>query len=168
MKKALVLIYDGFNEFEINLPCYILKNMGLDVVTLSINHKEPIVHGSIGFILQPQIFIKELIDVDKYEVFIIPGGENNSLYKCNELFSLIQKFQEMNKIIATISNGKKLLIEAGIHGSDILPCANEVEVNNNIIIAKELSVVKFSEQILQELGLYEKGKVEKLKNLSYI
>ncbi|MGY0694410.1 DJ-1/PfpI family protein [Virgibacillus sp. FSP13] len=178
MRKALLLIYDGFADFEVNLLSFFLKDKGYQVETFTIDTEKRLIIGESGFLIQPHTVIANIDDVGAYDVLGIPGGPIFDVMHDQALLKLVRQFYEKDKWLAAICAGTALLAEAnvmaGIHFSTSLSEDEEdvrhihdwnvkqeadVIVDQNIITAKGSAYVEFAVQVIKVLELFEPGEV---------
>lgn len=120
MKKAAVLIDNGFQDAEAIYPYYRLQeaDFGVDLVGQEANHDY---EGEYGYTLTSDRSAKN-IELDDYKAIIVPGGHAPDKMRVKEdMVRLIQKADEAeNIIIGAICHGPQLLIEADIvNGRDM-------------------------------------------------
>ena len=103
MKKAAVIMDNGFEELEAMGPIALLRRGGMQVDLVSIpNTKE--VTGRFGVTYSPAIPMKDY-DFSDVDVLVIPGGPHYAKLEANpEVLKLIESFAENpEKYIAAIS-----------------------------------------------------------------
>ena len=67
MKKALIFLFDGFAEFEVNIASLFLISKQFEIITATVDGKT--VTGEGGFLCQPHVSIEQ-IKIEDYEVCI--------------------------------------------------------------------------------------------------
>lgn len=167
--KACVLIYNGFIQFEVILPCLFMK--GRAEVIIAAPGKEDVVSCE-GFVIKPNVKIEDL-DIKDLDILIIPGGEVENIYNNEALNLLLKKFNGNNKIIAAICSAPVHLAKAGVlkgrkftmdkptlleYRSDFVNCTfvNDNLVNDgNIITAKPCGYVDFAIEIGKTVNAFE-------------
>ena len=120
MKKVLLLLANGFEEYEASVFTDVLGwsrafgNVPVEVVTVGRRSK---LKCTWNFTVIPEKLLGE-INIDEYDALAIPGGfENAGFYEdaYSEDFSeIIRKFHEKNKIIASICVAALALGKSGI------------------------------------------------------
>lgn len=165
--KTFILVYDSFAHFEVILSALFLKEKS-EIITVGINKN--IVTSTEGFRVMPHITINEVVN-DEVDVFIIPGGEPEKLYKCDELYSLISDLHKLNKVIgavcagpihlakANILKGKRFTTSLNTNGVEEFKGAEYVDQNvvidGNIITAKASGYVDFAIEIGKIMNIYK-------------
>lgn len=94
MKKALIFLFDGFAEFEVNIASLFLISKQFEIITATVDGKT--VTGEGGFWCQPHVSM-EHIEVADYELFIVPGGHIFDHLENDQLLSIVNKLHEQNK-----------------------------------------------------------------------
>lgn len=120
MKKILLLLANGFEAYEASVFTDILDwNMvegdgSTKLVTCGVQ-KKLICTGHLT--VMPELLTSE-VDVKEFDALAIPGGyESYGFYKdayCDEFLSIIQKFNQSEKIIAAICVGALALGKSGV------------------------------------------------------
>ena len=118
MKKALIIAGSLVQDHEFIYPFYRLQEEGVDTYILNGSDKQ--VLGYFGTKVPPQaddnIIQLEEINVDNYDLLIIPGGVKSMehLRLKPDFLNIIREFDEKKKIIGCICSGIMLLISAKI------------------------------------------------------
>lgn len=110
--KALILSADDFEDSELLVPYYRMKEKGVEVDVASI--KKGTIIGKYGY----QVAVdKALEDVQprQYDILIVPGGRAPARLRTNEAaLEIAASFMRTNKPVAAICHGPQLLISAGL------------------------------------------------------
>jgi protease I len=116
MGKGIVLLENGFQEAELLYPYYRLQEAGYEVDLIAETASE-VYTGEHGYALRGDR-AAVVVNVDEYDVVIIPGGRAPDRMRIEEPFvNLVKKASEEDKVIAAICHGPQLLIEADVvHG----------------------------------------------------
>ncbi|MBJ8103228.1 MULTISPECIES: DJ-1/PfpI family protein [Bacillus cereus group] len=181
MKKALIFLFDGFAEFEVNIASLFLTSKEFEIITATVDGKT--VTGEGGFLCQPHVSI-ENIEVVDYEVFIVPGGHIFDHLENEKLLSIVNKLHKRNKWIAGICAGTSLLHAAGVlnkkkfstsltpdeeHLADLhewkYKQKKDVTVDGKVITAVGSAYVEFAVEIVRQLHLFNEFEVN--ENLQY-
>ncbi|AAT59501.1 glutamine amidotransferase [Bacillus anthracis] len=181
MKKALIFLFDGFAEFEVNIASLFLISKQFEIITATVDGKT--VTGEGGFLCQPHVSM-EHIEVADYELFIVPGGHIFDHLENDQLLSIVNKLHEQNKWIAGICAGTSLLHAAGVVNnkkfstsltSDEKQLAHlheweykqnkDVTVDGKIITAVGSAYVEFATEIMKQLNLFNEAEAK--ENLQY-
>ncbi len=110
--KALIISADNFEDTELLVPYYRLKEEGIDVDIASM--KAGSIRGKHGYEV---IARKALSDVDPedYAILILPGGKAPGAVRRNEhALSIAKRFFQKKKPVAAICHGPQTLISAGL------------------------------------------------------
>lgn len=105
-----VMIYEGFVNFEIVLPMYLLKTAG-DIKTVALSPDS--VRSSEGLTVIPDLLVKE-VSFEKEDVFLIPGGDPSVLDGEETFYHLIRQAHEMEIVLAAICAAPTHLAKAGV------------------------------------------------------
>ncbi|MGE7850608.1 DJ-1/PfpI family protein [Bacillus paramycoides] len=181
MKKALIFLFDGFAEFEVNIASLCLISKGFEVITATVDGTT--VTGEGGFLCQPHVSIGHIEVVD-YEVFIVPGGHIFHHLENEQLLSIVSELHKQNKCIAGICAGTSLLHAAGVlnekkFSTSLTPEVKhlahlhkweykqeeDVTVDGKIITAVGSAYVEFAIEIVKQLNLFNESEVN--ENLQY-
>ncbi len=181
MKKALIFLFDGFAEFEVNIASLFLISKEFEIITATVDGKT--VTGEGGFLCQPHVAI-EHIEVADYEVLIVPGGHIFEHLENEKLLSIVNELHKQNKWIAGICAGTSLLHAAGVlnkkkFSTSLTPDEKQlahlhewkykqnkdVTVDGKIITAVGSAYVEFATEIMKQLNLF--NETEAKENLQY-
>ena len=116
MKKAVIILAEGFEEIEAFSTIDVLRRAQIECDMCSLNEsKDNCVIGSHGIIVKTG---KHLSDVNckDYDCIVLPGGMKGTanLKKSSGVLALLSKFNENKKLIAAICAAPSVLAEAGI------------------------------------------------------
>lgn len=110
--KALIISTDNFEDSELLVPYYRLKEEGVEVDVASM--KAGSIKGKHGYEVE---VTKELKDVNAgaYDILILPGGKAPAaVRKEKKALDLARYFFEKNRPVAAICHGGQTLISAGL------------------------------------------------------
>jgi protease I len=121
MKKALILTWEGYKDYEAVYPYYRLIEEGfkVDVISNTIGK----VQGILGSSIPSDYLISDLDDptifsnfLNNYEILILPGGvvSLEKLRLCKSSIKFISEWNQLNKIIGSICSGAQMLISAKV------------------------------------------------------
>lgn len=113
MKKAAVLLAEGFEEGESLETVDILRRCGISCVTVSI--KEKTVTGCNGMtVLADRLF--DETDFDETDMIVLPGGMPGAenLKEDERVIRLVRKFMDEGKYIGAICAAPMVLKEANV------------------------------------------------------
>ena len=140
--KALIISADNFEDTELLVPYYRLKEEGLKVDIASI--KRGTIKGKHGYDVEANISLKE-VDPDDYDILILPGGKApETVRKEKKAIEIARNFFEKNKPVAAICHGPQTLISAGLlkgrHATCYKSVAPELEDAGAVYEDKEVVI----------------------------
>lgn len=110
--KALIISADNFEDTELLVPYYRLKEEGVEVDIASI--KKGKIKGKHGYEVEVNKTIEE-VKPDAYDILILPGGKAPEyIRKEKYAYDIAKHFFEKNKPVAAICHGPQTLISAGL------------------------------------------------------
>ncbi len=110
--KALFISADNFEDTELLVPYYRLKEEGFDVDVASIRKGK--IKGKHGYEVEANKSLKE-IDPSNYDLLVLPGGKAPEMIrKEREALDIASHFFKSNKPVAAICHGPQILISAGL------------------------------------------------------
>lgn len=110
--KALIVSADNFEDTELLVPYYRLKEVGVAVDVASMDRKP--IKGKRGYEVAVD---RTLDDVDPaaYDLLVLPGGKAPAeIRKEPKALEIARSFFERRKPIAAICHGPQILISAGL------------------------------------------------------
>jgi len=120
MKKVLLLLANGFEEYEASVFTDVLgwsREHGDIPVELTTAGRHPKIKACWNFTVIPDILLDE-INIDDYDALAIPGGfEKAGFYEDayhEDFLKLIRTFDEEKKIIASVCVGALPLGKSGV------------------------------------------------------
>jgi protease I len=122
--KALIISADNFEDSELLVPYYRLKEEGIEVDVASM--KAGSIKGKHGYEVE---VTKELKDVNAgaYDILILPGGKAPAaVRKEKKALDLARYFFEKNRPVAAICHGGQTLISAGLVKGRRVTCYRSV------------------------------------------
>lgn len=136
MKKAYILLADGFELIEALAPYDVFCRGGIDVKTVSISNLE-VVRASNNVKVEADLLISEIRNFNDADLIYLPGGYPGyeNLAK-DPVVGRIAKLQyESGKLLAAICGAPTVLLKNQIaFGKSITShscCKNEMSVNYN-------------------------------------
>jgi protease I len=112
MKKVLMISADQFEDTELLVPYYRLKEEGMEVTVASLK-KGPI-KGKHGYQVEVDVSVDRL-DPSGYDALILPGGRAPAaLRENNKVLEAARNFFEAGKPVSAICHGPQILISAGL------------------------------------------------------
>ena len=110
--KALIISADNFEDTELLVPYYRLKEEGITVDVASM--KKGKIKGKHGYEVEATIGLGE-VDPEDYDILVLPGGKApEAVRKEKEAVRIAKFFFEKNKPVSAICHGPQTLITAGL------------------------------------------------------
>lgn len=114
MKRILILSADKFEDTELLVPFYRLKEAGHEVTVASIR-KGKIV-GKHGYEVKATEAVSD-IDPASFDALVLPGGKAPAVLRENpDVVDTAKHFMKEGKPVAAICHGPQVLIRAGVLG----------------------------------------------------
>ncbi len=140
--KALIISADNFEDTELLVPYYRLKEEGIHVDIASINKGK--IKGKHGYEVEVNKSLKE-IKPDDYDILILPGGKApEAIRREKEALDIARHFFAENKPVAAICHGPQTLISAnllkGRHATCYKTVADELKSAGALYEDKEVIV----------------------------
>lgn len=140
--KALIISADNFEDTELLVPYYRLKEDGIDVDIASI--KKGKIKGKHGYEIEANKALNE-VNPSYYDILILPGGKApEAIRKEKEAHDIARHFFEKNKPVAAICHGPQTLISAGLLKGRRATCyktvADELKASGAIYEDREVVV----------------------------
>ncbi|MGM0640413.1 MAG: DJ-1/PfpI family protein [Thermotogota bacterium] len=107
--KLCIFYYDNFCEFETVMTSAVFSKEGVITVAL----EDRIYESSEKQRYLPHKKLNE-IEMDEFDIFFIPGGYPDDLFKKEELINFIKKAYSEDKTIAGICGGTALIAKTGL------------------------------------------------------
>jgi protease I len=165
--KALIISSDGFEDMELMVPYYRMKEAGIGVEIAS--SKKSTIRGIHDYRVSVDKTLDE-VNPDDYAVLVIPGGKAPQKVRNEEKAREISRnFFEHDKPVAAICHGPQVLISAGLmkgrHATSYASVADElrkagalyedrdVVVDGNLITSRGPSdLPAFMRETLKKIG----------------
>lgn len=110
--KALIISADHFEDTELLVPYYRLKEEGFEVDVASISRGK--INGKHGYEVRVDKALRDVHAKD-YDLLVLPGGKAPAaLRKEPAALEIVKDFFLGNKPVAAICHGPQLLITAGV------------------------------------------------------
>ena len=110
--KALFISADDFEDTELLVPYYRLKEEGIRVDIASM--KRGIFKGKHGYEVEALKALDE-VQPDDYDILVLPGGKApEAVRKEKKALDIARYFFDKNKPVAAICHGPQTLISAGL------------------------------------------------------
>lgn len=167
-KKALFLSADNFEDSELLVPLYRLREAGCSVDVASL--KGGPIRGKHGYEVPVDKVCTEISPSD-YDVLVLPGGKAPAAIRNNATIqSIARSFMSDGKPIAAICHGPQILISAGLVRGRKCTCYKtvmtelreagaqyedtEVVVDGNLITSRQPEdLPAFNRELMKMLGL---------------
>ena len=112
--KVLIILYEGFTEYEYQIPILAFHHFGVPFETVGL--VDSTVTGMIGLKIS---LAKTLADVnaENYGALFLPGLDHSTreqVMQNERLMTLLREFDHANKLIAAVCGAPTLLGNAGI------------------------------------------------------
>ena len=110
--KALIISADNFEDSELLVPLYRLKEEGAEVDIASM--KKGKIRGKHNYEVEVTKELEE-VNANDYDVLILPGGKApEKIRKEKKALEIARHFFEKNKPVSAICHGPQTLITAGL------------------------------------------------------
>lgn len=110
--KALMISADNFEDSELLVPYYRLKEAGIEVTLASM--KRGTITGKHGYEVSVDKSLDE-VNPDEYGILVLPGGKApEAVRKEEKALNIARSFFTANKPVAAICHGPQTLISAGL------------------------------------------------------
>ena len=164
--KALIISADNFEDSELLVPYYRLKEEGIAVDVASM--KAGSIKGKHGYEVEVTKALKD-VDAGAYDILILPGGRApEAVRKEKKALDLARSFFEENRPVAAICHGGQTLISAGLAKGRRVTCYKsvvpemkeagavyedaEVVVDGNLVTSRQPSdLPAFMREIMKKL-----------------
>jgi protease I len=113
MARVAILVGDGFEDAEFQVPCERLRASGheLDVISAEAGAD---IQGKRGDITTRADLPARAASAEHYAALVIPGGHGPDRLRTDEgVVSFVRHFMDSGRPVAAICHGPQLLIEAG-------------------------------------------------------
>ncbi|MFA5352795.1 MAG: type 1 glutamine amidotransferase domain-containing protein [Thermodesulfovibrionales bacterium] len=110
--KALMISADNFEDTELLVPFYRLREEGITVDIASMAKGK--IKGKHGYEVEANKTLEE-VDPGEYDLLILPGGKApGAVRKQQAALDIARRFFQENKPVAAICHGAQTLISAGL------------------------------------------------------
>lgn len=110
--KALMISADNFEDSELLVPYYRLKEAGVDVAVASLSRGA--IKGKHGYEVAVDKTLDE-VNPDDYAILVLPGGAAPALVRKEpKALEIARSFFARSKPVAAICHGPQILISAGL------------------------------------------------------
>lgn len=110
--RVLIISADNFEDTELLVPYYRLKEEGIDVDLASMS--KGIIRGKHGYEVEANKSLDE-VKPEKYDMLVLPGGKAPAAIRKEErALEIVKHFFEEGKPVSAICHGPQILISAGL------------------------------------------------------
>ncbi len=110
--KALIISADNFEDSELLVPYYRLKEEGFEVDIASMRNDK--IKGKHGYEVNVDKTLQE-VSPGNYDILILPGGKApEAIRKEKAALEIVKYFFQKNKPVSAICHGPQTLITAGL------------------------------------------------------
>ena len=110
--KALIISADNFEDSELLVPYYRLKESGVEVTVASLTRGN--ITGKHGYEVAVDKTLDE-VNPDDYTLLVLPGGKAPAVVrKESKVLEIARSFFARSKPVAAICHGPQILISAGL------------------------------------------------------
>jgi len=110
--KALIISADSFEDSELLIPYYRLKEAGVEVVVASLSRGA--IRGKHGYEVAVDTTLDE-VNPDDYAILVLPGGAAPAVVRKEaKALEIARSFFAQSKPVAAICHGPQTLISAGL------------------------------------------------------
>jgi protease I len=113
-KRIAILAEEGFEDSELIVPMWGMKNAGAKIAIIGSGSKETY-RGKRGSVAIRVDTTADKVKAEDFDAIIIPGGRAPArMLKYKAMVELVKKADELGKLIAAVCHGPQLLAAAGI------------------------------------------------------
>jgi protease I len=110
--KALMISADSFEDSELLVPYYRLKEAGVEVAVASLSRRAIV--GKHGYNVAVDTTLDE-VNADDYGILILPGGAAPAVVRKEpKALEIARDFFARSKPVAAICHGPQILVSAGL------------------------------------------------------
>jgi protease I len=110
--KALIISADHFEDTELLVPYYRLREAGFEVDVASISRGK--INGKHGYVVSVDKSLRD-VNTKDYDLLVLPGGKAPAaLRKEPAALEIVKDFFRSNKPVAAICHGPQILVSAGV------------------------------------------------------
>ncbi|OGW29754.1 MAG: protease [Nitrospirae bacterium GWC2_57_13] len=122
--KALMISADNFEDTELLVPYYRLREEGMEVDIASMKRGK--IKGKRGYEVEVTKALED-VNPDEYDVLILPGGKApETVRKQDRALEIVKHFLASDKPVSAICHGPQILISAGLMKGRRATCYHSV------------------------------------------
>lgn len=166
--KALIVSADNFEDSELLVPYYRLKEAGIEVTVASL--RPGIIKGKHGYEVAVDRTLDE-VESDDYAMLVLPGGKAPAVVRKDpKALEIARAFFALGKPVAAICHGPQILISAGLLQGRRATCYKsvadelneagalyedrEVVVDGNLVTSRQpADLPAFMREMMKQTGL---------------
>jgi protease I len=166
--KALIISADNFEDSELLVPYYRLKEAGVEVAVASLSRE--VIKGKHGYEVTVDKTLND-VNPDEYAILVLPGGAApEAVRKESKALEIARSFFDRSKPVAAICHGPQILISARLMKGRRATCYKsvadelkeagaiyedlEVVVDANLVTSRQPGdLPAFMREIMKQLGL---------------
>jgi protease I len=171
--KILIVSANGFEEAELLVPYYRLKEEGMTVQIASVSHGRIV--GRHGYEIDTEHAIDD-VHAEDYDALILPGGSAPAKLRENAAVrNLTRAFFAAHKPVGAICHGPKILISAGVLSGRRATCNeavvaelhkagvhyedSEVVVDDNLVTSRQpADLPAFMRELMKKLRAHRSAR----------
>jgi protease I len=140
--KALIISADNFEDTELLVPYYRMREEGIEVDIASITKGK--IKGKHGYEVEANKTLEE-VNPEEYDILLLPGGKApETIRRQKKALDIASDFFAKNKPVAAICHGPQILISAGLlkgrHATCYRTVADELKSSGAIYEDREVVV----------------------------
>jgi protease I len=166
--KALIISADNFEDSELLVPYYRLKESGVEVTVASLTRGN--ITGKHGYEVAVDKTLGE-VNPDDYALLVLPGGKAPAVVRNeSKALEIARSFFDHSKPVAAICHGPQILISAGLlqgrHATCYKSVADELKesgafyedrevvVDANLVTSRQpADLPAFMRETMKQIGL---------------
>jgi protease I len=122
--RALIISADNFEDSELLVPYYRLREEGIAVDIASFKHGR--IHGKHGYEIDVNVDINK-VHAQDYDALVLPGGKAPAILRKNaRVLEVARAFMSAGKPVAAICHGPQILVSAGLLNGRAATCYRSV------------------------------------------
>jgi protease I len=166
--KSLIVSADNFEDSELLVPYYRLKEAGIEVTVASLSRG--VIKGKHGYEVAVDKTLDE-VKADDFAILVLPGGAAPAVVRKEaKALEIARSFFALKKPVAAICHGPQILISAGLlqgrratcyksvadelKGAGALYEDREVVVDGKLVTSRQpADLPAFMREMMKQIGL---------------
>lgn len=126
MKKAAILLADGFEEIEALVPYDLLNRAGIQTVLVNVQNQKSAA-GANGLVVETPVELNGY-DFETTDALVVPGGDAWAIFKKNsQVVDEIRAFAaDSKKVLGAICAGSALVGQLGLYKGKDYVCVPQM------------------------------------------